>query len=226
MTDKNILLIDDHHVVRRGLIAVLNDFYRNLKFFEAPDDEAALRILKHQDIDLIVLDLQLPGIDTIRLIELILIRYPQIYILIYSMLPEAMYGRRVLKAGASGFLNKEAPFEEVKKAFDIALAGKKYMSPQLVEMLTQSISNRTTSNPFEKLSHREFEIIHFFLKGKSISEISKRLNIKPSTVGTYKSRIFEKLAVSNLFELNHLAALYGLNNLSISYQSGDGSRGI
>ena len=218
MTDKNILLIDDHHVVRRGLITVLNDFYKNLKFFEAADDENALKILKHQDIYLIVLDLQLPGIDAIRLIELILIRHPQIYILIYSMLPESMYGRRVLKAGASGFLNKEAPFEEVKKAFDIALAGKKYMSQQLVEILTQGVSNRRTSNPFEKLSHREFEIIHFFLKGKSISEISKQLNIKPSTVGTYKSRIFEKLTVSNLFELNHLAALYGISSSSMPYQ--------
>ena len=75
------------------------------------------------------------------------------------------------------------------------------------------------SNPFERLSHREFEIIHLFLEGKSISEISKNLNIKPSTVGTYKSRIFEKLTISNLFELNKMAALYGIYDTPLPYRS-------
>lgn len=217
MVDRNILLLDDHVVVRRGLMALLNDFYKNLEFFEASDDETALKLLKAHNIDLVVLDLQLPGIDAIHLTELIQIRHPGVYILIFSMLPEAMYGRRVLRAGASGFLTKDAPLEEVKKAFDLALTGKKYMSQQLVEILAQNISGRVPSNPFEKLSHREFEIIHLLLNGKSISEISKKLNIKPSTVGTYKSRIFEKLNVSSLFELNSLAALYGINSSSMLY---------
>ena len=218
MVTRNILLIEDHLVVRKGLIAVLNDLYKNLNFYEAANDETALKILKAQNINLVVLDLQLPETDAINLIELMLIKHPNIYILIFSMLPEAMYGRRVFNVGASGFLNKDAPFEEVKKAFDLALAGKKYLSEELVEILTQNISNRMPSNPFEKLSHREFEIIHLFLNGKSISEISKKLNIKPSTVGTYKSRIFEKLNVSTIFELNNLAVLYGINNTSMPFK--------
>lgn len=217
MVEKNILLIDDHLVIRKGLVALLTDFYTNLVFFEASNDEIALSILKKADIDLVVLDLQLPDTDAINLIEIITIKYPHIYILVFSMLPETMYGRRVLKAGASGFLNKDAPLDEVKKAFDFALARKKYMSQQLVEILTQNILNRTPANPFEKLSHREFEIIHLLLNGRSISEISKRLNIKASTVGTYKSRIFEKLSVSTVFDLNNLAALYGVKNSSMLY---------
>lgn len=168
--------------------------------------------MKDQNINLAVIDLQLPGADAIHLIELIAIKYPATYILVFSMLPEATYGRRVLKAGASGFLNKDAPVDEVKKAFDLAFARKKYISQQLVEILAQNITNRVPANPFEKLSHREFEIIHLLLKGKSISEISKELNIKPSTVGTYKTRIFDKLNVTTLFELNNLAALYGINS--------------
>lgn len=214
MVDKNILLLDDHFVIRKGLVALLNDFYANLVFFEASDDEIALRVLKKNKIDLLVLDLQIPGTDAIHLIELISIRHPHIYILVFSMLPETMYGRRVLNAGASGFLNKDAHVDEVKRAFDLALASKKYVSQQLVEILTHNISNRTPVNPFERLSQREFEIIHFLLNGKSISEISKQLNIKPSTVGTYKSRIYEKLNVFTLFELNNLAALYGINKSS------------
>lgn len=216
MVNKNILLIDDHLVVRKGLMALLNDLYKNLTFFEAAEDESALKILKNQNIDLVVLDLQLPGIDAIQLIELILVRLPHIYILIFSMLPEAMYGRRVLRAGASGFLNKDAPFEEIKKAFELALHRKKYISQQLVEILAHNHSSGTPSNPFEKLSHREFEIIHLLLSGKSISEISRKLNITPSTVGTYKSRMFEKLNVATLFELNNLAAIYGINSSSMS----------
>jgi two-component system invasion response regulator UvrY len=217
MVDKNILLIDDHPVIRKGLIALLTDFYKKLKFFEAVNDETALSILKNKDIDLVVLDLQLPDTDAIHLIELIKIKYPHIYILIFSMLPEVMYGRRVLNAGASGFLHKEAPIEELKKAFDLALLRKQYISERLIEILAQNVSNKIPSNPFEKLSHREFEIIHLLLGGKSIAEISKKLNIKPSTVGTYKSRIFEKLSVSTFFELSNLATIYGINNSSVRH---------
>jgi DNA-binding NarL/FixJ family response regulator len=213
MVYKNILLLDDHLVIRKGMIALLNDFYKELSFFEASDEQTALDILKKNDIGLIVMDLQLPGTDTIQLIELITIKYPSIFILVFSMLPESMYGRRVLKAGASGFLNKDAPIDEVKKAFDLAFARKKYISEELIEVLAQSVANRVPANPFEKLSHREFEIIHLLLNGKSISEIGRRLNIKPSTVGTYKSRILDKLNVSSLFELNNLAALHGISKL-------------
>lgn len=213
MVNKNILLVDDHLVIRKGLITLLNDFYKSLHFFEASDDEAALEILKNNNIDLLVLDLQLPEIDTIHLIELISIKYPNLYILVFSMLPVSMYGMRVIKAGASGFLNKDAPMNEVKNGFDSALSGKRYLNQQLVEILAQNVNRQNMGNPFEKLSHREFEIIHLLLKGQSISEIGKKLNIKPSTVGTYKFRIFEKLNVSTIFEINNLAAIYGMGVL-------------
>lgn len=211
------MLVDDHMVIRKGLIALLGDLYMGLGFFEAADDETALKVLRGYRIDVVVMDLQIPGADAIQLIELISIKYPSIYILVFSMLPEAVYGRRIFKAGASGYLGKDAPIEEVKRAFDQAFARKKYMSQHLVELFAQQVSNKIPPNPFEKLSHREFEIIHLLLNGTSISSIGKRLNIKPSTVGTYKSRIFEKLNVSSLFELNRLAVLYGVNSSSILY---------
>lgn len=211
MVKKNILLLDDHLVIRKGMITLLNDFYTNLHFFEASNDTEALDLLKNNDIDLIVIDLQLPKTDTIQLIELITIKYPGSFILVFSMLSEVMYGRRVFKAGASGFLNKDAAVEEVKRAFDHAFARKRYISEQLLEVLAQDLTGHIPANPFEKLSHREFAIIHLLLNGKSISEISKRLNIKPSTVGTYKSRILDKLHVSSLLELNSLAVQYGIS---------------
>lgn len=211
---KSILIVEDHLVARMGLKVLLQDIYSGLHFFEAANGEDCLHILKHHRIELIVMDLQLPETDTIGLIELISIKYPGTYILVFSMLAESIYGQRVLKAGASGYLSKESSLEEIKKAFDLAFANKKYMSQQLVELLANQLMKKGATNPFEKLSHREFEIVHLLLKGKNITVIGQHLNIKPSTVGTYKSRIFDKMKVSSIFELNQLATLYGVNYLS------------
>ncbi|HEY1023083.1 MAG TPA: response regulator transcription factor, partial [Flavisolibacter sp.] len=168
----------------------------------------ALRVLKKERVDLLLLDLQLPNTDTISLVEIISIRYPQCYILVFSMLPENIYARRVLKAGASGFLPKDTTPEEIKRAFDFALANKKYISPALSEVLLNDLTDNSPISPFENLSHREFEIVSLLLTGNSLAKISGQLNIKPSTTGTYKTRIFEKLQISSLFELKELAVLY------------------
>lgn len=213
MTRKNILIVDDHMVMRTGLKTLLRDFYPGLHFFEADNGESALVILKQQKPDMVILDLQLPDTDTIRLIELINIKYPGLYILVFSMLSESMYGQRALTAGASGFLSKGAQVDEVKKAFDLAFAHKRYLSQDLVELMAGQVYSKTPLNPFEKLSQREFEIIHLLLKGKNLTDIGQALNLKPSTVGTYKSRVFEKINVSTIFELHQVAALYGMNYL-------------
>lgn len=208
MPVKNILLVDDHSVVRTGMKVILLDYYPNLRICEAADGETALRVLKKERVDLLLLDLQLPNTDTISLVEIISIRYPQCYILVFSMLPENIYARRVLKAGASGFLPKDTTPEEIKRAFDFALANKKYISPALSEVLLNDITDNSPISPFENLSHREFEIVSLLLTGNSLAKISGQLNIKPSTTGTYKTRIFEKLQISSLFELKELAVLY------------------
>ena len=211
---KNILFVDDHAVDRTGMKVILLDYYTQLRIFEAEDGEAALRVLKKERIDLLLLDLQLPNTDTISLVEIISIRYPQCYILVFSMLPENIYARRVLKAGASGFLPKDTTPDEIKRAFDFALANKKYISQTLSEVLLNEATGSGNSSPFENLSHREFEIVSLLLAGNSLAKISEQLNIKPSTTGTYKTRIFEKLRISSLFELKELAVLYHFTPLS------------
>lgn len=209
MPVKNILLVDDHLVVRTGLKVILLDYYKQLRIFEAADGEEALRVMKNERIDLTLLDLQLPNTDTIGLVELISIRYPHCYILVFSMLPETIYARRILRAGASGFLPKDTSQEEIKRAFDCAFANKKYISHGLSELLVNEVAGTATVSPFEGLSHREFEIVSLLLAGNNLAKISERLNIKPSTTGTYKARIFEKLRITSLFELKELAVLYG-----------------
>lgn len=214
MAVKNILLVDDHSVVRTGMKVILLDYYTQLRIVEAQDGEEALRVLKKERVDLVLLDLQIPNTDTIGLVELISIKYPQCYILVFSMLPENIYARRVLKAGASGFLPKDTTQEEIKRAFDFAFANKKYISQALSERLVNEVADNGSISPFENLSHREFEIVSLLLAGNSLAKISDLLNIKPSTTGTYKTRIFEKLQVASLFELKELAVLYRFTPLS------------
>ena len=208
MPVKNFLLVDDHLEARTGLKVILLDYYPHLRFFEAADGEEALQMLKKEKVDFVLLDLQLPETDTIGLVELISIRYPHCYILIFSMLPETIYARRVLRAGASGFLPKDTSQEEMKRAFDYAFANKKYIGQGLSEMLVKEVAGEALASPFEGLSHREFEIVSLLLAGNNLAKISERLNIKPSTTGTYKARIFEKLRITSHFELKELAVLY------------------
>lgn len=208
MKFKNIVIADDHAAMRKGLRVLLNEFYTGLSILECSDDQSLLSHFKNQPIDLLVMDIQMPNLDTIGMVEFISIKYPNTYILIFSMLPERIYGRRLLKAGAMGYLPKEASIEEMKEAFDLVLKSKKYLSQNLIEILSNDPQDKNSADPFSNLSHREFEIVNFLLRGIGINMIAQTLKIKPSTVGTYKARIFEKLRVKTIFELNDLAVLH------------------
>lgn len=208
MERKHVLIVDDHAVMRVGLRELLNDFYPGLYIEEAEDGDSMLERLKAKQFDLIILDVQMSNTDTIKMVELISIKYPDIDILIFSMLPEKIYGRRLLQAGAKGFLPKSAPIEEIRKAFDLVMHSRRYVSAAMVDLLAEEVMEEKTANPFSMLSQREFEIAHDLLSGTAINMIAQRLNLRPSTVGTYKARIFEKLQVQNIFELKDLATLY------------------
>jgi two-component system, NarL family, invasion response regulator UvrY len=205
---KNVLLVDDHAVTRLGLKELLVQFCPLLKIYESDNGDSMLLQLKSTRIDIIVLDIQMDNSNTLNLVELISIKYPKTSILIFSMLPEAVYGRRMLKAGAKGFLSKTATVKEIRWAFEMMLSSKRYVSSVLADLLSENALDNKHSEPFRSLSHREFEIMQDLLAGHSLSSIGQRLNLKPSTVGTYKSRIFEKLKVSNIFQLKEMAVLY------------------
>lgn len=214
---KNVLIVDDHAVMRTGLRLLLQDFYQGLKIYEASTGDEVLPLFKTHRIDLVVMDIHIANTDTIGMVELLSIKYPRTYTLVFSMMPEQIYGRRMLKAGARGFLPKESTLEEVKKAFDLVLQQKTYLSQNFIEILAGHATTDTTHNPFEKLSHREFEIVNLLLSGTSINAIAQALNVKPSTVGTYKLRVFEKLKIKTVFELKDLAVLFDFNHHSINY---------
>lgn len=207
---KKFLLVDDHIVVRSGIHGLLTELFTPCIVHEAGDSESATEKLKQNNYDLIMMDIQMPNSDTLGLMEYIKIRYPDAKVLIFSMSAENIYAKRFFNAGAKGFLSKDSSLEEIKKAVNLVLNNRKYISETFAESLADASFSGTPDNPFEKLSPREFEIVSLLLKGQTVSDISKTLHLQISTVGTHKSRIFEKLGVTNILELKELANSYKL----------------
>jgi DNA-binding NarL/FixJ family response regulator len=205
---KSFLVIDDHEIVRHGLKLLIADFYPGTNIIEAQNEVAAIEVLKRVSFDLVFLDIQMPGSNSFDVLNFIISRQPNAKVLIYSMGSQTLYGKSLIKAGAHGYLSKDAPMSEIQKAMATVLDGKKYISQELLAVLVDDLANGAPTNPFLKLSPRETEMTAFLLQGLSVSEISSRVNLQTSTVGTYKSRIFEKLDVTNLIQLKEIATLY------------------
>ena len=207
---KKFLLVDDHVVVRSGIKILLSDIYYPTEIHEAMNGNTAIDKLKTDEYDLILLDIQMPNTDTLGLMEYIHITYPKARVLMFSMSAENIYAKRFMKAGAYGFISKEAPLEEITKAINIILSGKKYISETLAERLAGGSFAGKSGNQFNELWPREFEIVSLLLDGKTVTDISHTLNIQTSTVGTHKARLFEKLGVENILQLKELATTYNL----------------
>ncbi|MBC7687775.1 MAG: response regulator transcription factor [Aquabacterium sp.] len=208
---KNFLLIDDHEIVRSGVKNVLQALFKPCEIYEAKDEKSVLSELKARSYDLVIMDVQMPDTDTAGLMDYIKTRYPDLKVLMFSMSAENVYAKRFLKAGAMGFVSKNSGLTELKKAIELVLNDRKYISEDLAEQLAGEIGSKQPNNPFDKLSAREFEIANLLILGKSGSDISELLSINSSTVGTHKARLFEKLHVSNLAELIEVARIYKLN---------------
>jgi two-component system invasion response regulator UvrY len=207
---KKFLLVDDHVVVRSGIKILLEDLYKPSEIHEAMNGDTAIEKLKENSYDLILLDIQMPNTDTLGLMEYIRITYPEAKVLMFSMSAENIYAKRFMKAGAYGFISKEAPLKEITKAMSVILSGKKYISEGLAQKLAEDSFSGKSGNPFNELSPREFEIVSLLLDGKTVTDISHILNIQTSTVGTHKARLFEKLSVENILQLKELANTYNL----------------
>lgn len=209
---KRFLLIDDHAIVRSGIKFWLSAEYNPSEIDEAENGKEATQKINNNDYDLLLLDIHMPDTNSFDLLKYIMSTKPNSKVLIFSMNSEGMYAKRFLRAGAVGFVSKDAPIEELKKAVDLTLNNKKYYSEKFIDTILNEKAGEENNNPFLKLSGREFEITILLLEGKSVSEISQILNIHNSTTGTYKARIFEKLNIENVFQLNKLAVLYDIKS--------------
>jgi two-component system invasion response regulator UvrY len=191
-TTPRLLLIDDHVAVRRGLTEILAVSFPGAEFGHSADARQAATEVRAARWDLVILDLNLPGSGGTDLIRALKDEQPRLRILVYSMHPEEQFGVRALRAGADGYLAKDAPAEEIPKAVRTVLGGERYISARLAAILAQTVTGESRPS-HHLLSDREDQILRAIAAGKSAAEIAGELSISTKTVSTYRSRILEKL---------------------------------
>ena len=201
----NLLIADDHTIIRTGLKLIIENFLPDCKIDEAHDGDSAFERISNHEYDLTILDINMPNTNSFELVKTILLLKPETKILMYSMNTEEIYAKRFLKIGVMGYLRKDEPESEIKKAINSVLNNKIYISVELTEKLVHDLyTGNQSANPFDKLSPREFEIVQHLIEGESVGDISQKLKLHTSTVGTHKARIFEKLKCNNVIYLSKL----------------------
>lgn len=209
---KKFLFIDDHRVVRESFMKILSEPFKPVQVEEAANGQEAIAKIKKEHFDLVIMDVQMPETSAPDLVDFIINYSPGTKILMLSMAPEKIHARRFLNAGASGYISKQASLDEVTKAIEMVLRGRKYISERLTDsIISDSFDKKQTENPFNKLTRREFEVVTMLLQGKSVNDISRILHRSTSTIGTHKARLMEKLNVSNIVELMDVAAIHHLH---------------
>ena len=204
-----ILIADDHAIVRKGLIELLSEAFSPLQVFEALNSQQALDIASQETLDVILLDISMPGrngMETLKQIRSLGLKTP---VLMLSMHPEDQYAIRALRAGASGFINKETATEELLTAIHKILSGKKYITESVAEKLaTAGDSGHVPAH--QLLSDREMQVLQQIASGKTVSEIAEEISLSVNTISTYRTRILEKLSLNNNAELTRYAIDNGL----------------
>jgi DNA-binding NarL/FixJ family response regulator len=205
-----ILIVDDHAILRRGLKEILEREFRDVSIGGAGTAEQALTQLDAENWDLVILDITMPGRSGVDVLRHLKALRPKLPVLVLSMHPEDQYGKRVLKAGASGYMNKESAPEELIKAVRKLLGGGRYVSPTLAETLAVDLGRDDGTPPHERLSDREFEVLRKMASGKTVGQIAQELHLSVPTVSTYRARILEKMGMSNTAELIRYAVSHHL----------------
>jgi len=200
-----ILIVDDHAVVREGLKQIISGNADMAVEGEAGNGNEALDKIKQHSYSVVILDIAMPGknsLDTMKEIRLV---QPHLPVLILSMYPEDQYAVRFFRAGASGYLTKKSAPEELVNAIRTVAKGKKYVSPALAEALVIELDTKTGKPLHETLSDREFQVLRMIASGRSTGDIAEELFLSGKTVSTYRSRILEKLHLKNTAELINYA---------------------
>ena len=206
----NVLITDDHPVVRRGIRQILEDDERIGLVHEASDGKELFDNLNKQIYDVILLDISLPGRSGLDLIGQIKKIQPFAAILILSIHSEEMYAIKALKAGAAGYLTKTSAPEELISAINKVSKGERYISVSLADSLAENLISDTKMPLHQLLSSRELEVLQLLAEGKKVVQIASELSLSPKTIGTYRVRLLEKLKLHTTAELIRYAIMQGI----------------
>ena len=200
-----ILIGDDHSVVRRGLRMIILEEYPNAFIKEATDGTEILKMLNEEPWDIIISDISMPGLGGMEIIKLIKEQAPKVPILMLSVHAAEHYAVRTLKAGASGYLSKESATEELVKAIKQIISGRRYITPDIADLLVDDQGGEANELPHKQLSNREFEVMKMIAVGKKVSEIAVKLSLSINTISTYRSRILGKMNFASNADLTKYA---------------------
>ncbi|MEI7989253.1 MAG: response regulator transcription factor [Chloroflexota bacterium] len=200
-----ILIVDDHAIVRKGVKQILESENDLAIISEAQNGLEALQMSRDQNWDLIILDINLPEQSGLDVLKELHYKYPKLPILIMSMFSEDQYAIRVLKSGASGYLNKQSVPEELVKAVKKISAGGKYVSDSMAELLATNLEPQHEKSVQDILSDREYQVLLLIASGKTVSEIGEKLCLSVKTISTFRARILSKMNLKNNAELTYFA---------------------
>ena len=205
-----ILIADDHELLRCGLKAILAEAFPELVAGEAVDGKAALEAVEQKEWDVVLLDINMPGRSGLDVLQDMRKLHPQLPVVVLSAFPEKDYAVRAFKLGASGYVSKQGASGELLAAIRKALAGGRYVTPLLAEVLAATISGATPAVPHELLSNRELQVLRLVALGKPLKEIAGELSLSEKTIGTYRMRISQKIGLSTNVELARYAVHHKL----------------
>jgi two-component system invasion response regulator UvrY len=205
-----VILCDDHALIRRGIRDTLSDAPDIEVVGEAGDYPELRELMRKSPCDVLVLDINMPGRSGLDVLHVLKDENSPVKVLIVSMYPEDQYAIRALRAGAFGYVNKGGDPQLIVQAVRTVAQGRKYVTPEIAQMLVESLTSATTENAHEKLSDRELQTLVMIASGKRLSDIAEELMLSPKTVSVYRARVLEKLGLANNSELTVYAIRNGL----------------
>ena len=200
-----ILIADDHQIVREGLKQILAETSDMAVVAEASNGQEVLIRLDKNTVDVVMLDISMPGRSGLDILKQLRSDYPKLPVLILSMYSEEQYAMRALRAGASGYLTKDSAPEELIDAIRKIFSGKKYVSASLAEKLAVYLDEGQEKPLHQALSDREYQVMCMIASGKAVKEIASNLNLSVKTISTYRSRILDKMRMKSNASLTHYA---------------------
>ena len=206
----DVILCDDHALIRRGIRDTLSDATDIRVVGEAGDYGELRALMRSQRCDVLLLDINLPGRSGLDALHALQDEGATVKVLIVSMYPEDQYAIRALRGGAAGYVNKGGDPQLIVQAVRTVAQGRKYVTPEIAQMLVESLTAPVVENPHERLSDRELQTLVLIASGKRLADIANDLMLSPKTVSVYRARVLEKLGLSNNSELTVYAIRNGL----------------
>jgi two-component system, NarL family, invasion response regulator UvrY len=205
-----ILIVDDHAIVRKGLLQIVSEHPDMVVSGEAENGEKALELARTNDFNIAVVDISMPGRGGLDIIRTLRAERPSLKVIILSMHPEEQYAIRSLRDGASAYLTKANAADELVQAIRAVSCGKRYITPSVAERLASYIEEDGSRLPHEGLSDRELQVLGMIGEGKSIAQIAVELSLSAKTVSTYRARILEKMGMGSSAQLIRYALQHKL----------------